>query len=175
MVFFMLEKALLVIDLQNDYLWDKRKPKFTYDTEPLVKNVNDTITEYNENGYDIIYILHVLPNIFITRWFLGFSLRGTPGAELYDRINVVSDLHFKKHFANTFTSKTFKEHIKKSDYTEIALCGIDECACVGETAKGAIKAGYKTTIIKNATRCRFSEDKLEKMRSELISLGVEYV
>lgn len=23
-------KVLLVIDLQNDYLWDKRKPMFTY-------------------------------------------------------------------------------------------------------------------------------------------------
>ena len=52
----MLEKALLVIDLQNDYLWDKRKDEFTYDTETLVKNVNDAIIEYNENGYDIIYI-----------------------------------------------------------------------------------------------------------------------
>ena len=28
-------KALLVIDMQNDYLWDKRKPIFTYDTDKL--------------------------------------------------------------------------------------------------------------------------------------------
>lgn len=88
---------------------------------------------------------------------------------------MVSDLHFGKHFANTFTSKNFQEHIKKSNYTEIALCGIDECACVGETAKGAIKTGYKTPIIKNATGCRFSKDKLEKMCNELNSLGVDYV
>ena len=171
----MAEKALLVIDMQNDYFWDKRKTEFTYDTETLVKNVNNNITEYKENGHDIIYISHILPNIFITRWFLGFSLRGTPGAELYDGINMVSDLHFEKHFANTFTSKTFQEHMKNSNYSEITLCGIDECACVGETAKGSIKAGLKTTIIKDATGCRFSEDKNEKMRSKLISLGVEYI
>ena len=29
------KKALIVIDLQKDYLWDKRKPMFNYDTEPL--------------------------------------------------------------------------------------------------------------------------------------------
>ena len=30
------KKALVVIDMQNDYLWEKRKKKFTYDTEELV-------------------------------------------------------------------------------------------------------------------------------------------
>ena len=33
----MVEKALLVIDLQNDYLWEKRKNNFSYDTTKLVK------------------------------------------------------------------------------------------------------------------------------------------
>ena len=26
------KKALVVIDLQNDFLWEKRKAKFSYDT-----------------------------------------------------------------------------------------------------------------------------------------------
>ena len=33
----MAEKVLLVIDLPNDYFWDKRDDKFTYDTETLIK------------------------------------------------------------------------------------------------------------------------------------------
>ena len=53
------DKALLVIDMQNDYLWDKRKTMFSYDTDKLVKNVNQAISTYNENGYDIIYILSI--------------------------------------------------------------------------------------------------------------------
>ena len=33
-------KVLLVIDLQNDYLWDKRKPMFTYATDnAFVRNL----------------------------------------------------------------------------------------------------------------------------------------
>ena len=27
------KNALLVIDMQNDYLWEKRKPMFSYDTD----------------------------------------------------------------------------------------------------------------------------------------------
>ena len=33
-------KALLVIDMQNDYLWSKRKDMFSYDTENLVGTRN---------------------------------------------------------------------------------------------------------------------------------------
>ncbi len=37
------KRALLVIDMQNDYLWDKRKSMFTYDSSELVGNVNRLI------------------------------------------------------------------------------------------------------------------------------------
>ena len=50
------KKAFIIIDLQKDYLWDKRKDMFTYDTEKLVGNVNRAIASYKEKGYDIIYI-----------------------------------------------------------------------------------------------------------------------
>ena len=50
------KKALLVIDMQNDYLWKKRKKMFSYDTDKLVGDVNKLIAAYKENGYDVIYI-----------------------------------------------------------------------------------------------------------------------
>ena len=46
------KKALLVIDMQNDYLWEKRKTMFSYDTDKLVGDVNKLIAAYKENGYD---------------------------------------------------------------------------------------------------------------------------
>ena len=61
------KKALIVIDLQNDYLWDKRKRMFTYDTDKLIGNVNRAIAEYKEKGYDIIYIKHILPKRVISQ------------------------------------------------------------------------------------------------------------
>ena len=90
-----IDKALLVIDMQNDYLWDKRKPMFSYDTDKLVGDVNQAILTYKKKGYDIIYIKHILPKIM---WGVGFSIKGTKGAELFPRINVVSDYIFEKNF-----------------------------------------------------------------------------
>ena len=64
------KKALIIIDMQKDYLWDKRKPIFNYDTESLVGNVNRVIDLYKNEGYDIIYIKY---NRFIKKLILNTS------------------------------------------------------------------------------------------------------
>ena len=169
------KKALIVIDMQNDYLWDKRKAMFSYNTEELVSSVNNAISEYDRNGYDIIYIAQVFPNIITNKWFIGFSIKGTAGAELYSGLNVVSELYFEKSLSDTYSSKSFREHMKKQDYSEVVLCGLDECGCVGATAKGAVKTGVKVSVIENCTGRRFPESKVNKMRAELAELGVKYI
>lgn len=50
-----MKKALLVIDMQNDYLYEKRKAKFSYDTENLVNSVNSLIEKYHGENSDVIY------------------------------------------------------------------------------------------------------------------------
>ncbi len=166
------KKALLVIDMQNDYLWSNRKEMFSYDTEKLVGNVNQAIEQYQEEGYDIIYIKHILSKLM---WGVGFSIKGTEGAELYSGLNIVSDHCFEKNHSDTFTAKAFREYMKDQGFTELALCGLDECGCVGATAKGAVKAGLKVKMLTDSIGRRFPEKKVKAMRDELLSLGVEYI
>ena len=166
------KKALIVIDLQNDYLWDKRKPMFTYDTDKLIGNVNRAIAEYKEKGYDIIYIKHILPKIL---WGAGFSIKGTEGAELYGGLDIVSDLCFEKNRSDTYTAKAFREYMQKQNYTGVAICGLDECGCVGATAKGAVKTGIEVVMLQNCIGSRFPDAKVQKMRNELRTLGAVYV
>lgn len=161
--------------MQNDYLWEKRKKKFSYNTNNLVNSVNNAISSYKENGYDVIYIAQMFPNIITNKWFIGFSIKGTIGAELYSKLNVVSDLYFEKNLPDAYSSKAFREHMKKQGYTEIVLCGLDECGCVGATAKGAVKTGVKVLMLENCIGRRFSNDKVQKMRDELTLLGVKYI
>ena len=166
------KKALIVIDMQKDFLWRKRKTMFSYNTDILVKNVNRAINLYKAEGYDIIYIKHILPKLL---WGVGFSIKGTEGAELCERVNVVSDYIFEKNRANAFTSRPFREFMKKQGYGEIVLCGIDECACVRATAKGAVNTKIKVRMLTDCIGCRFSHDRITKIRNELKELGVEYI
>ena len=165
-------KALVVIDMQNDYLWSERKDMFTYDTDDLVGKVNNAIEEYKEKGYDIIYIKHILSKLL---WGVGFSIRGTEGAEMYDGVNIVSDLCFEKNFSDSFTAKAFREYVAEKGYKEMALCGLDECGCVGATAQGAVKAGIKVKMLTDCIGRRFPEKKVKAMRDKLTAIGVEYI
>ena len=166
------KKAFIIIDLQKDYLWDKRKDMFTYDTDKLVGNVNRAIASYKEEGYDIIYIKHILPKVM---WGVGFSIKGTEGAELYEGLDIVSDLCFEKNLSDSYTSKAFREHMEKTGYSEVILSGLDECGCVGATAKGAVKTGIKVKMLGECIGSRFPEGKVQNMRQQLTALGVEYL
>ena len=165
-------KAVIVIDLQKDYLWTKRKPMFTYDTDNLIENVNSAISAYEGKGYDIIYIKHILPKLM---WGVGFSIKGTEGAELYDGLNIVSDLCFEKNRSDSYSSRLFREHMEKTGYSEVVLMGLDECGCVGATAKGAARTGIKVRMLEDCISSRFPKAKVMKMREQLRRLGVEYV
>lgn len=166
------KKALLVIDMQNDYLWDKRKPMFTYDTDKLVGDVNRLTASYKDKGYDIIYIKHILPKIM---WGVGFSIKGTEGAELYIGLDQVSNLCFEKNRSDTYTAKAFRGYMQEQNYSEVAICGLDECGCVGATAKGAVKTGVKVVMIENCIGRRFPDAKVQKMRKDLKALNVKYI
>lgn len=43
-------RALIVVDMQNDYLYESRKKKFSYDTKALTESVNALIHEYHDRG-----------------------------------------------------------------------------------------------------------------------------
>ena len=166
-------RALIVVDMQNDYLWKKRMPKFAYDTPSLVGAVNQAIRYYYAQRYDVFYILEIVPNNFVMQKMVGFSLAGTPGAELYEGLEIVSDMMFEKQLPDAFSAKDFKLKMQRGYYTEAVVCGLDLCGCVGATAKGARANGMKSSLLLPATGCRFPEAKQQKMLASLESLGVQ--
>ncbi len=169
-----MKKALLVIDMQNDYLWENRKKKFSYNTKVLVDNVNETIKKYKKDC-DVIYISHLIQNIITNRLLFGYSIEGTEGAELYKNVDIVSDLKFNKYFSDAFKSKKFSEYMQEAKYDEIILCGLDQCGCVYHTSIGALKRNIKVFIVENATGCKFSEQRKEKVKKELKEKGVLFI
>jgi len=98
-----MKNALLVIDMQNDYLYEKRKQRFAYDTEGLVARVNGLIRTYGEAGHDVVYIRHIIQNLPTNRLLFGYSLAGTEGAALYSGLAVVSEYCFDNRILRAMT------------------------------------------------------------------------
>lgn len=170
-----MKTALIVIDMQNDYLYEKRKKIFSYDTEQLVASVNDLIHQYKQEGHDVIYIRHIIQNLPTNRLLFGYSIAGTEGAELYKGLDVVSDYCFDKLVGDAFSNKKLRELIHNNSYDMIHLCGLDECGCVTSTALGASKRGLKAEIIKKGTATVFNENKVSKAHTKLDKAGIKFI
>ena len=170
-----MKTALIVIDMQNDYLWEKRKPRFHYDTAALVSAVNGLIRRYRDDGQDVIYIRHLIQNLPTNRLLFGYSLAGTEGAALYGGLEVVSELCFDKYVGDALTNQALRQRIAGEGYETLHLCGLDECCCVTATALGAAKRGLKAEILRSGTATVFDGNKVRAAHEKLRRAGIGFI
>ena len=171
----MIKYALLVIDMQNDYLSENRMKRFAYDTEGLVGCVNRLIRSYSRAGRDVIYIRHIIQNLPTNRLLFGYSIAGTEGAELYGSLDIVSDYIFDKLVGDALSNKKLRQLIEREGYDKLHLCGLDECGCVASTALGAAKRGYKVEILREGTATVFDGRKAARTREKLKQYAVKLI
>ena len=167
--------ALLVIDMQNDYLSEKRMKRFAYDTEGLVSSVNRIIHQYNSEGRDVIYIRHIIQNLPTNRLLFSYSIAGTKGAELYGGLDIVSDYIFDKLVGDALSNKKLRQLIERKGYDALHLCGLDACGCVTSTALGAARRGLKIEILREGIATVFDGRKVARTMEKLRRAGVRYI
>lgn len=165
-----MKTALLVIDMQNDYLWENRKKLFSYDTARLTASVNALVHRYRL----VIYIRHIIQNLPTNRLLFGYSIAGTEGAELYGGLDIVSDYCFDKYFGDAFTNRALGKLLREQGVETVHLCGLDECGCVAATALGAVKRGFKTEIIRKGTATMLPATKVAKTHEKLRKADVTW-
>lgn len=170
-----MKTALFVIDMQNDYLYEKRKDRFSYDTKQLVASVNEAIRQHRDNGDDVIYIRHIIQDLPTNRLLFGYSIANSEGAELFDGLDVVSNYQFDKLVGDALSNAELRALVEKRGYDVVHLCGLDECGCVASTALGAAKRGLKAQIIRSATATVFSQTKVAKTHAKLSKANIEYI
>ena len=170
-----MKAALLVIDMQNDYLYEKRMSRFSYDTDALVGRVNGLIRRYSEAGRDVVYIRHIIQNLPTNRVLFGYSLAGTEGAALYSGLDVVSEYVFDKLVGDALSNRKLRALIERNGYGMLHLCGLDECGCVASTALGAKKRGIGAEILRDGTATVFDERKVVRTRERLRRAGIQYI
>lgn len=138
----MQEKALVVIDLQND---------ITKNYKEIIGNVNAAIDWAAENNIHIVYIKH--NNLSeLTRTFKP----DTRGAELVTDMKIASNNIFVKSKGNALTSEGFSAFINENGINEFYIAGADAIACVKSTCYNMTKSGYIVHVLSD---CITSYDK----------------
>lgn len=141
-------KALVVIDLQND---------ITKNYKEIIETTNQAIDWAAAKNMDVVYIQH--NNLSVgTRTFKS----GTRGAELVPELKIVSDHIFIKTKSNALTSEEFAAFIDAHNITEFFIVGADATACVKSTCYNMTKAGYTVHVLSDGVTS-YDKKKLPEM------------
>jgi len=153
-------KALVVIDLQND---------ITKNYKEIIGNVNTSIDWATRNNLHVVYIRH--ENLSAgTRTFKP----DTKGAELVPDMNLVSEHIFTKTKGNALTSEAFADFINANEISEFYIAGADAVACVKSTCFNMRKADYSVHVLADCITS-YDKRKLPEMLAYYKSKGCKIV
>ena len=134
-------KALLAIDLQNDYFPGGKFP--LWNTDVVLQNIERAIEKANAQRIPVIHIQHV------AKGMAPFFNEGTPGADIHPRILAAAPNApvVVKEFADGFEKTTLEEKLAKLGVTDLLVCGMMTQNCVTHTAISKAAEKYNVTVL----------------------------
>ncbi len=155
MTYSMPKKALLIIDMQEDFIGEKSSMKDRYPyRERVINFINNIQADAQKRGVEIIYIRQeysgFLNSMMSHVYLKGSALKDSPGAQLDKRINVLSKNDFVKSKGDAFYNKALNDFLVSNSINELFITGLDGQYCVHSTIKGALQRGYKVHAISDA-------------------------
>ena len=138
------KKALIVIDVQNDYFPGGKLSLWRADE--VLENIISAISRAREKGISVILVQHVSTR---PPGLGNFFVNGTVGVEIHPLIlKAAPDAPvIVKHHADAFRETSLQTLLHSMDVTEILIGGMQTQNCVGLTAISKDAEKYKTAIL----------------------------
>lgn len=140
----MSQKALLVIDLQNDYFPEGKYP--LWNTEQTLSNIKVAITKANSENIPVILVQHIADEAM---GIAPFFNQGTKGAEVHPDISAIAPNAevVVKTYADSFEKTDLEATLEKHGVDEILVCGMMTQNCVTHTAISKAAEKYKVSLV----------------------------
>jgi nicotinamidase-related amidase len=165
-----MSKALLVIDLQNDYFPGGKFP--LWNTDATLQNIERAIEKAKARKVPVILIQHIANS---SMGIAPFFNQGTTGADLHPRIRAIAPEVpvVVKEFADSFVNTTLEETLAKLGATELLVCGMMTQNCVTHTAISKSAEKYKVSILVDC--CTTVSEMLHNIALHAVSTRVPLV
>jgi nicotinamidase-related amidase len=144
----LMDTALLVIDIQNDYFPGGKFPL----VKPLeaAKNAYILLQCFREHGGHHIHIQHISlePDA-------SFFIKGDSGSDIHDSV-----AHFEgepivyKHEPNSFLNTNLIEILREWKTERLVITGMMTHMCVDATARAAVDLGFQVIVAEDACASR---------------------
>ncbi|EKD81668.1 MAG: Isochorismatase [uncultured bacterium] len=164
------KKALIVIDLQNDYFPGGKYP--LWNAENTLNNVLAAIKTAQAKGVTIIHVQHVAGSKMAVAPFFN---EGTEGVAIHSKIlQAAPDAPVVvKKFADSFHETNLEETLKSLGITELFVCGMMTQNCVTHTAISKSAEKYQVTVLMDC--CTTVDEMIHNIALSALSTRVAIV
>ena len=155
-------KALVVVDLQEDYTGTDAKQPYPVST---VSVANRLILGAQHGGWPVVFVKTEAVDWF-DRILTGSAvLAGTSGAELDGRLERPADsIEIVKSRSDAFSNLELARQLKQREIGHLFIIGLDAARCVKSTLLGALNRGYAVTAVKGGIATRLGTPMEELLR-----------
>lgn len=155
-----MKKALILIDIQNDYFPNGKMELF--ESEKASLNAQKILNKFRENKDLIIHIKHLS-----TREDATFFIPNTEGAKIHK--NVTPEQGEKiivKHYPNSFRDTELLAFLKKNNISHLVITGMMSHMCVDATTRAGKDIGFTIELIGDACATKHLEIFGEKVNAK---------
>jgi nicotinamidase-related amidase len=139
-----MKKALLLIDVQNDYFPEGAFP--LWNTEKVLSNIESTVQNAIDQDIPIIVIQHVADS---SQGLAPFFNENSPGVEVHPSIMslIPNACIVVKKYADSFHETNLESALEEMSITELLICGMMTQNCVTHTAISKSAEKYSVSVI----------------------------
>jgi nicotinamidase-related amidase len=144
----MAERALVVIDIQNDYF---PGGKMELDgADAAAAKAARALDFFRKKQLPIFHVRHLSVRPGAT-----FFIPGTAGAEIHGAVRpAAGETVIEKNFPNSFRATGLERALKEADVPELVVAGMMTHMCVDASVRAAADLGYKVTLLGDACATR---------------------
>ncbi len=143
-----MKKALIIIDIQNDYFKGGQMP--VVNAEKAAANAKIVLDYFRQKGDVVVHIQHVS-----TRAGATFFLKDSPGVAIHNIVQPVeNEVVIEKHYPNAFRETELLSYLKQKNISDLVVCGMMTHVCVDATTRAAKDLGFNIELIGDACATR---------------------
>ncbi|HTX80058.1 MAG TPA: cysteine hydrolase [Longilinea sp.] len=156
-----MKPALLIIDMQKDFLKKDNKSVYT----EAVEYINAAIQLFRAKGLTIVCIQHMNEREKL--------LPGTEGFDVLDDLNILpADIHIHKTYGNAFNKTLLQSQLQELKVDTLILTGYQAEGCVLSTYRGAKDLDLTPIILRGSLASETPEHvKFVEAINDIISYG----
>ena len=142
------KRALIVIDIQNDYFPGGRWTLAGMDA--AADNAGRLLAAARKSGDVVVHIRHEFPTSEAP-----FFAPGSVGAQIHPKVqNLNNETVVLKHQINSFRETGLKELLDRNGVEAVVICGAMSHMCVDAATRAANDLGYQCTVVHDACAAR---------------------